>query len=373
MANRGITWDPQVHTISDLKALGSARLPKMYRDYYNEGAMDLITLRDNEDAYNRYKIKPRILVNVDNIDLSSSIFGCKTSMPIGISPSAMHKLAHPDGELGTSRAAASFDIAMCLSSYATESIESVAAQGKGNPYAMQMCVLRDRKITTQILRRAESAGCKAFFLSVDVPMLGRRLNEYRNNFILPDDMKWPNLLLTGKEELPEVTGETQKYDYDPSLDWENAIAWLRSQTKMQLWLKGVTNAEDVLLAVKYGIDGIIVSNHGGRQLDGQPATLDSLRECVAAAAGKIPVAIDGGIRRGSDVFKALALGACHVFIGRIPIWGLAYNGQQGIELGLKILMQELKLTMGLAGCRSIRDISRNHVTYLNSDGILAKL
>lgn len=330
-------------------------------------------LRDNEEAFNRYKIKPRILVNVDNIDLSSEIFGIPTSMPLGFSPTAMQKLAHPDGELATSKAAAKFGIAMCLSSYATEPIESVAAQGIDNPYAMQMCVLRDRKITTQILRRAEKAGCKAFFLSVDVPMLGRRLNEYRNNFILPEDMEWPNLLLSGKEELSEVAGETKDYDYDPSLDWESAIEWLREQTKMQLWLKGVTNSEDVLLAVKYGIDGVIVSNHGGRQLDGQPATLDCLRECVAAAAGKIPVAMDGGIRRGSDIFKALALGASHCFVGRIPIWGLAYDGQSGVELGLRILMQELKLTMGLAGCRSIKDISRSHITYLNSEGVLARL
>lgn len=181
-------------------------------------------------------------------------------MPLGFSPSAMQKLAHPDGELGTSRAAAKYGIAMCLSSYATESIEAVARQGTGNPYAMQMCVLRDREITLQIIRRAETAGCKAFFLSVDVPMLGRRLNEYRNDFSLPDDMEWPNLLLTGKEERSSIAGETQSYDFDPSLDWESAIAWLRSKTKMQLWLKGVTNGEDVLLAVKHGIDGIIVSN-----------------------------------------------------------------------------------------------------------------
>lgn len=190
----------------------------MYRDYYNEGAMDLITLRDNEEAYNRYKIKPRVLVNVDNIDMSSELFGCKVSFPLGFSPSAMQRLAHPDGELGTSRAAANFGIPMCLSSYANESIEAVAAEGKGNPYAMQMCVLRDRKITKQLLERAERAGCKAFFLSVDVPMLGRRLNEYRNNFILPEDMEWPNLLLTGKEQLEEETSnEPQGFDYGKQL------------------------------------------------------------------------------------------------------------------------------------------------------------
>ncbi|KAI4595526.1 hypothetical protein KJ359_006872 [Pestalotiopsis sp. 9143b] len=327
MANRGVTWDPLVHTIADLAELGSKKMPKMYRDYFNEGAMDLVTLRDNEAAYNRYKIRPRILVNVDNIDLSGEIFGVKTALPLGFSPAAMHKLAHPEGELATSRAAASSGICMALSSYATESIENVAAQGKGNPYAMQLCVLRDRASTLHILKQAEQAGCKAIFLSVDTPLLGRRLNEYRNNFSLPEDMEWPNLQSSGRDELSgkENTDAASRHDFDPSLDWNTAIPWLRQNTKLQLWLKGVYASEDVNLAVKYGLDGVIVSNHGGRQLDGVPATLDALRECAIAAKGRIPVAVDGGIRRGTDIFKALAMGASHCFVGRIPIWGLAVS------------------------------------------------
>ncbi|EEU45754.1 uncharacterized protein NECHADRAFT_41767 [Fusarium vanettenii 77-13-4] len=330
MANRGVSWDPHVHTIADLKDLGSKKLPKIRThadcvtiDYFNEGAMDLVTLRDNEEAYNRYKIRPRILVNVDNVDISSEIFGCKTALPLGFSPAAMHRLAHPDGEIATSRAAANIGICMGLSSYATASLEDVAAQGSGNPYVMQLCVLRDRETTLQMLRRAE--------------------------------------------------GESDKHDFDPSLDWDTAIPWLRQHTKLQLWIKGVYAAEDVQLAIKYGLDGVIVSNHGGRQLDGVPATLDALRECVIAANGKIPVAVDGGIRRGTDIFKALAMGASHCFVGRIPIWGLAYNGQEGVELALKILMYEFKLAMALAGCRTIKDISRSHLAFLNSEGILAKL
>ncbi|TDZ26818.1 Oxidase FUB9 [Colletotrichum orbiculare MAFF 240422] len=352
MANRGATWDPKVHTIRDLMELGSKKLPKMYRDYYNEGAMDLVSLRDNEEAYNRYKILPRILVNVDNIDLSTTIFGSKVSFPLGFSPAAMHKLAHPDGELATSRAAASMNICMALSSYATESLENVAAQGLGNPYVMQLCVLRDRETTVQMLRRAEAAGYKAIFLSVDTPLLGRRLNEYRNNFCLPDGVEWPNLLSDGKSEL---SGEIKdgkavsKHDFDPSLDWDSAIPWLKKHTKLQLWLKGVYTPDDVTLAIRHGLDGVVISNHGGRQLDGVPATLDVLRICAPVAAGKIPIAVDGGIRRGTDIFKALALGASHCFVGRIPIWGLAYNGQEGVELALKILMYELKVTMALAG------------------------
>ncbi|RYP44545.1 hypothetical protein DL768_008994 [Monosporascus sp. mg162] len=376
MANRGVTWDPLVNTIQDLKEQGSRKMPRMYRDYFNEGAMDMVTLKDNEEAFNRYKIRPRILVNVDNIDISGEIFGFRTALPLGFSPAAMHRLAHPDGELATSRAAAKFGICMGLSSYATESMENVAAQGLGNPYVMQLCVLRDRHTTLQILQRAEAAGYKAIFLSVDTPLLGRRLNEYRNNFTLPDDMEWPNLLSDGKSELSgrEDNGDSPgKHEFDPSLDWNTAIPWLRAHTKLQLWIKGIYTADDVVLAIRHGLDGIIVSNHGGRQLDGVPATLDALRECAVAAAGKIPIAVDGGIRRGTDIFKALALGACHCFVGRIPIWGLAYNGQEGIELALKILMAELKIAMALAGCRTVKDISRGHLSYLSPDGNLAKL
>ncbi|KAI0019438.1 FMN-dependent dehydrogenase [Xylariomycetidae sp. FL0641] len=376
MANRGETWDPNVHTIQQLKELGSKNLPKMYRDYFNEGAMDLVSLRDNEEAYNRYKIIPRILVNVDNIDYSTTIFGQKVAFPLGFSPAAMHKLAHPDGEAAVSRAAAKMNICMALSSYATESMETVAAQGTGNPYVMQLCVLKDRPTCEQILTRAEAAGYKAIFLSVDTPLLGRRLNEYQNNFVLPDGIEWPNLLSNGKSELSgkkDGSEASDRHAFDPSLDWNTAIPWLRKHTKLQLWLKGVYSPDDVALAVRHGLDGVVVSNHGGRQLDGVPATLDALRVCAPVAAGKIPIVVDGGIRRGTDIFKALALGASHCFVGRIPIWGLAYNGQEGVELALKILMYEFKIAMALAGCRTIKDINRGHVSYLDNTGYLAKL
>ncbi|KAJ0330760.1 hypothetical protein COL5a_003064 [Colletotrichum fioriniae] len=188
-----------------------------------------------------------------------------------------------------------------------------------------------------------ASGYKAIFLSVDTPLLGRRLNEYRNNFCLPDGIEWPNLLSDGKSEL---SGDEKD---NPSLDWDSAIPWLKKHTKLQLWLKGVYTPDDVALAIRHGLDGVIISNHGGRQLDGVPATLDALRICAPVAAGKIPIAVDGGIRRGTDIFKALALGASHCFVGRIPIWGLAYNGQEGVELALKILQYELKVAMALAG------------------------
>ncbi|KAE8372034.1 FMN-dependent dehydrogenase [Aspergillus bertholletiae] len=342
MAHRGETLHKDISCIADLKAQGSKKLPRMVRDYYNEGAMDLITLRENEAAFDRYKIRPRILINVDQIDTSTEIFGTKVTFPLGFSPAASQKLAHPDGEAAASRAAAKYNLCMGLSSYSNYSLEDVAAQGCGNPYAMQMCVLKDRSLTLQLLERAEKAGYKALFLSVDVPLLGKRLNEYRNNYTLPEDMSWPNILSHGKDT-------SNRTDYDPSLDWETTIPWLRKHTKLQIWLKGVYTPEDVELAIQYGVDGVIISNHGGRQLDGVPATLDALRECAPVAAGRIPLAIDGGIRRGSDIFKAVALGASHCFVGRIPIWGLAWGGQEGVELAIKILLQEFRITMALAG------------------------
>ncbi|CAD0083641.1 unnamed protein product, partial [Aureobasidium vineae] len=358
MANRAETLDENIFTIADLKREGSAKMIKAHRgelnsEYYNEGAMDMESLLDNEQAYRRYKIRPRILVDVDTLDTSTEIFGVKVPVPLGFSPSAMHKLAHPEGEVATSKAAASQGICMGLSSYSTTSLEDVATHGAGNPYFVQICVLKDRRTTLQLLQRAEKAGYKAVFVSVDVPVLGRRLNEMRNNFTLPEEMEFPNILSTGKAEF---SGENEATAYgeclcwtltgvmliivDASLKWDTAIPWLKANTKMQIWLKG-----DVALAIQHGLDGIVISNHGGRQLDGIPATLDTLRECAPIARGRISIAVDGGIRQGSDIFKALALGAQHCFVGRIPIWGLA----EGVELGIKILMQEFAITMRLAG------------------------
>ncbi|KAK7713651.1 hypothetical protein SLS63_012033 [Diaporthe eres] len=298
------------------------------------------TLRENEEAYRRYKIRPRILINVDHVDTSAEIFGVKVPFPFGFSPSAMHQLAHPEGEVATSRAAASEGICMGLSSYSTVSLEEVAQQGLGNPYFMQVCVLKDRRTTLQLLQRAE-----AIFVSVDVPVLGRRLNEMRNSFTLPEEMQFPNLLSNGRKEF----------------SGDNAATAF------------VNTTEDVQMAIDHNLDGVVISNHGGRQLDGIAATLDTLRVCAPLAKGKIQIAVDGGVRKGSDIFKAIALGADHVFVGRIPIWGLAYNGQKGVELAIKMLKEEFAVTMRLAGCASVKDITPDRLAYLRHDGILARL
>ncbi|KAF7670697.1 fmn-dependent dehydrogenase [Alternaria burnsii] len=374
MANRASNLDPLVFSIQDLEKEGTKRLLEEYRDFYNGGAMDMITLRDNVSAYDRYKIRPRVLRNVSRLDLTTEIFGYKASFPCGISPTAMHCLAHPDGELATSRAAAKAGIPMALSSYSNVALEDVKAEGAGNPYMMQMCVVRDRNRTLQLLERAEKAGYKALFLSVDVPVLGRRLGEMRTNFALPNDLSFPNILSSGEGDFgDDETKRNGPTAFDDTLEWEEVIPWLRKHTKMEIWLKGVSSPEDVEQAVATGVDGVIISNHGGRQLDGVPATLDALRSCVPVAKGRIKIAMDGGIRRGSDIFKAVALGAEFCFFGRVAIWGLAYKGQAGVELGIRILYEEFRSTMALAGCRSVKEITTNHLSVLEGNGILAKL
>ncbi|THY94409.1 FMN-dependent dehydrogenase [Aureobasidium pullulans] len=347
--NRLPTLDPHVLTIADLKEAAY---------YYNEGAMDLITLKDNEAAFNRYKIRPRVMINVAKIDLETDIFGIKvnTNCSNGIDHT---RLIFQDGELATSRAAAKANVCMGLSAFATKALEDVIAQGTGNPYFMHISMIKDKVACANTIK---PAGYKAIFLSVDVPVLGQRLNEHKNKFELPEGLEWPNLTAVG-----------EGLEYDATIEWHTAIPWMRSQTKLEIWLKGVASPEDVALAIQHKVDGIMISNHGGRQLDGVPATLDSLRDCASVAKGKIPIAFDGGVRRGSDIFKALALGADFVFMGRVPIWGLAYKGQQGVELAVKILMAELRMTMALAGCRTVKEINRGHLAVLKGDGVLCKL
>ncbi|UPL02725.1 hypothetical protein LCI18_013659 [Fusarium solani-melongenae] len=347
MANRGRTLNSEIFCLNDLKEKGSKKLPRAYREFYNEGAMDLITVVDNEKAFDRYKIRPRVLKDVSNLDTSTEIFGTKVAFPFGFSPAATHKLAHPEGEVATSRAAAETCIPMALSAYATCSLEDVIAEGKGNPYIMQFSILKNRAISRQILERAEKAGYKAVMMTVDAPMLGRRLNEYRNSFGIPKGMGYPNIL--PDVDFSNLVDQAADLSYEDSVGWEEAIGWVKSVTKLDIWLKGVYTAEDVALAIQHGVAGVLISNHGGRQLDGVPATLDALRECAPVAKGKIKIAVDGGIRRGTDIFKAIALGADFCFAGRIPIWGLAYDGAEGVKLAVNLLHDEFKIAMALAG------------------------
>ncbi|KAJ8132307.1 hypothetical protein O1611_g1311 [Lasiodiplodia mahajangana] len=374
MANRQRKYDQQVYCIKDLERLGSAKLSKSYREYYNEGAMDLITLRENETAYDRYKIRPRVLRNVSQLDTSTTIFGTRVKFPFGFSPTAMQSLAHPDGEAATSRAAATANIAMGLSCYSTTKLEDVIAESKGNPYAMQLSLLKNKEAMLQLkLTNAahEDSGFKALLLTIDAPYLGRRLNEFRNDFSMPKGMEYPNLFPGVDVTNLENSGDSMAYD--DSSEWPDLIDFFRKHTKLELWAKGIYTIEDAELAISHGMDGIIISNHGGRQLDSAPATLDTLREIAPVVKGRIPIAVDGGIRRGTDIFKALALGADFCFAGRPAIWGLAYGGEKGVELAVNLLYDEFKSTMALAGCRSVTEIRKEYLSVLKPSGILAKL
>ncbi|KAE8148605.1 FMN-dependent dehydrogenase family protein [Aspergillus avenaceus] len=365
MSNRPKELDSKVLTIQDLELEARKRLT----DVVGGTTHPDCSLRDNELAYSRYKLRPRVLRDVDGVDASTTIFGTKVSFPFGFAPAAAHRLAHPDGELATSRAAAKNNIPMCLSSWSSSSIEEVIAQGGQNPYAMQISFFRDVSITKRIIERAEAAGYKALFVSVDLPVLGHRLNESRNNFAFPDHMRFPVLA----ESLEMGLDDTGSRVFDPSLRWDKTIPWLKQNTKLEIWLKRVCAPGDVQLAIDYKLNGVIISNHGGRQLDGVPATLDTLRACSPVAKGKIPLAIDGGIRCGADVFKAIALGAKMCFVGRIPVWGLAYNGERGVDLAIKIIKEEFLRTMMFTGCKALSDISEDHLVVLEPNGRLSRL
>ncbi|GME45680.1 FMN-dependent dehydrogenase family protein [Neofusicoccum parvum] len=356
-----------VFTINDIRAAATAKLDSRWAQYINEGSMDLITVKANEAAFDRYRIMPRILRDVAEIDTTTTIFGSKASFPFGFSPAAMHCLAHPDGEIATSRAAAKTGIAMDLSHWATKSLEDVIAAGQeinpSTPYAIQTSSANPKHHTASLLARASKAGYKAVLVTVDAPVLGRRLNEYRNGTDLPPALTFPNL-----SHDPRNFRSAAR---DASASFATFLPWLVATVpaSMEIWLKGVYAPEDVeLAAAQPRVRGVVVSNHGGRQLDGAAATVEALPGCAAAArrvnadAGtqrrreRLLVGVDGGIRRGSDVFKALALGADVCFAGRVPLWGLAWAGREGVERAVGILRDEFETCMRLAGCRSLADI-----------------
>jgi 4-hydroxymandelate oxidase len=287
----------------------------------------------------------------------------RLSMPVLLAPTAFNRLAHPDGELAAARAAAHAQTAMVVSTMASTSLEEVAAAVR-SPLWFQLYVYRDRDLTRDLVQRASGAGYRALVLTVDAPLLGRRERDARNRFVLPAGISARNLEIAPSEEA-RWRPDSSFFDYfhahmDPSLSWDT-VAWLRSITPLPIVLKGVLAAEDARQAVACGAAGVIVSNHGGRQLDGAIATLDALPDVADAVAGEIPVLLDGGIRRGTDVLKALALGARAVLIGRPYLWGLAAAGEEGVFRVLEILRDELRLAMALVGAASIDAVTRSLV------------
>jgi 4-hydroxymandelate oxidase len=347
--------------IYDFEAIAREKLPPMAYDYYASGAHDEITLRENHAAYDRIRLNYRVLKDISQRDISVTLLGERLSMPLLIAPTAFHRMAHPDGEIATVKAAGAAGTTMILSTLSTTSIEDVMAAAQG-PVWFQLYVYKDRAATAALVQRAEAAGCSALVLTVDAQIWGRRERDVRNRFQLPAGLSVKNLMPAGQEQFPQGAQDSGLAAYvaslfDQSLSWKD-VEWLCAASKLPVFLKGIVHPEDARQALDYGVAGIIVSNHGGRQLDTAPATIDALPEIVTAVDNRLLVLLDGGIRRGTDVIKALALGANAVAVGRPVLWGLAYDGQRGVERALEILRFEIDLAMGLCGCASVAEIHK---------------
>jgi 4-hydroxymandelate oxidase len=324
-------------TVDDFEPVARGLLPKDVYDYYAGGAGDEWTLHENRAAFDRWVIRPRMLTGVGERDLATEVLGTRVACPILVAPWAYQRLAHPDGEFATARACADAGTVMVVSSTTVDYLEDVATASSG-PKWWQLYLFTDRDVTTDMLQRVVAAGYGAVCFTVDLPVVGFRHRDTRNAFVMP----------LGLPEDDRV--------YDPNISWAD-IAWIRERAPLPLLVKGIMTAEDARIALDHGVDGIVVSNHGGRQLDGVAAGVTVLPEVVEAVGGRVPVLVDGGLRRGTDVLKCLALGAAAVLVGRPTAWGLAAAGQEGVAAVLQILRDELDNAMTLAGVRSVAEIT----------------
>lgn len=345
--------------VFDFEAIARERLGAPAWDYYASGADDEVTLRENRAAYERMRLHYRVMVDVSRRDTSTAVLGHRISMPLMIAPSAFQRLAHPDGELATARAAGDAGTIMILSTLSNTKVENVVAAATG-PVWFQLYIYKDRAATRGLVERVEAAGAEALVLTVDAPLLGKRERDVRNRFTLPAGLSIENMLPAGLDSMPAGVEDSGLAAYfasllDPALTWDD-VDWLRSITKLPVLVKGIIRSDDALRAVDHGASGIVVSNHGGRQLDTSPPTIEVLQEIAAAVGGRAEVLVDGGVRRGTDVIKAVALGAKAVLIGRPVLWGLAAGGREGLSSLLELLQQEIDLAMALCGCPTMADV-----------------
>lgn len=358
-----LTPDPDVVTISDIQRLGDARLERTTRGYYDSGADQEQTLRENVEAYSRLRFRPRVLVDVSKTMTATTVLGKEISMPIGIAPSAMQKLAHPVGEVGTARAAEAAGTVMILSTLSTTSLEDVRRAAPNCLLWYQLYVYQNRSLTESLVKRAVNAGYSAIVLTVDAPVFGQRIIDVKNRFSLPPNLTLANLegSLSGLSSMSGsgLTEYTSRL-FNPAVTWED-IPWLERISSLPIVIKGIVTPEAAAYAQTFGASAILVSNHGGRQLDGTPATIEALPEIVAVLRGRMEVYLDGGVRTGSDVAKALSLGARAVFIGRPALWGLAYNGTEGVARVLDILRTEFERTLALLGCPDSTKLTPRYV------------
>ncbi len=339
--------------LREFEPLAREALSPMIFDYYAGGANDDLTLHENEAAYQRIFLRPRVMTGIAQRSMNTTVLGQPMNAPILIAPMAYMMMAHADGEAAMARAAAKRGIHMVVSTSATVSLEDVVSAAPGGARWFQLYLYKDREAARELVQRVEAAGYQALVLTVDRPYLGKREPDIRNNFGLPAPLLAKNLPTAASQ------GGAATYRglvFEEDLRWSD-VAWLKSITRLPILVKGVMRGDDARFALDHGADGIIVSNHGGRQLDGAMATIDALPEVARAINGEVDVLVDGGIRRGSDVLKALARGAKAVLLGRPLLWGLALDGEAGVGRVLDLITEEFDLALALCGCQSVADVT----------------
>lgn len=349
--------------LADAEERARAILPRDVYDYFAGAACDQVTVRANRRAFAETPLYPRVLRGAPDRDLSTGVLGQRLEFPLLIAPTAMQKLAHPEGELAIARAAHAANIPNVLSTWSTTLLEDVAAACPGRLW-MQLYFYKDRGVTRSLVERAQAAGCQGIELTVDTPMPGKREADLRNRFRMPSHLRLVNLEASGLGSADEGSdkglGLYVHQRMDPALCWKD-VEWLRGITTMPVLLKGILRADDARRALDHGAAGVVVSNHGGRQLDTAPATLTALPAVVRAMGQRGVVLLDGGVRRGTDLLKTIALGAHAVQIGRPVLWGLAAGGEEGVRAILDLLRAEFDLAMALAGCANVSEITRDLV------------
>ena len=373
---------PVITCIEDLRRLAQRRVPRMFYDYADSGSWTETTYRANEAEFSKIKLRQRVAINVESRNLRTQMIGQEVAMPVGLAPTGLTGMQFADGEILAARAAERFGVPFILSTMSICSIEDVAAHTKA-PFWFQLYVMRDRDFIERLIDRARAARCSALMLTLDLQILGQRHKDLRNGLTAPPKPTLANLvdlatkprwclamLGTRRRQFGNIVGHVKGVDdmsslsawaaqqFDPRLSWDD-VAWIRSRWGGKLVLKGIMDPEDAARAVASGADALIVSNHGGRQLDGAPSAIRALPPIVEAVGSRIEVWMDGGIRSGQDVLKAIALGARGTLIGRAFLYGLGALGEAGVSRCLEIIRNELDLTMALCGRTDIRDVNRS--------------
>ena len=380
----------QIQDIADLKRLAKRRVPKMFFDYADSGSYTESTYRANESDFQKIKLRQRVLVDMTNRNLSTTMLGEEVAMPVAIAPTGLTGMQHADGEMLAAKAAEAAGIPFTLSTMSVCSIEDVASVTK-KPFWFQLYVMKDREFVKNLISRAKAANCSALVLTLDLQILGQRHKDLRNGLSTPPRFtpkhiwqmvtrpRWcMGMLGTKRHTFRNIAGHAKNVSdlrslsvwtaeqFDPQLSWKD-VEWIKEQWGGKLILKGILDADDAEMAARSGADAIIVSNHGGRQLDGAPSSISMLPQIVDAVGDRIEVHMDGGIRSGQDVLKARALGARGVFIGRPFLYGLGAMGQEGVSLALNIIRKELDTTMALCGKRDINEIDRSILHSVDFD------